>query len=262
MDQILCSQNKYSRQDALKIIQSRRWYQNSDQEIRTKINEIPDDFQGFLNDLVDRGEDNEFYSIIKITNIYWDDRYAIPQFEVKSKRDGKDYVNSYIAWRKGIYHSLRGLVLIETEGEISHFLIRKSVRFAAQKEVYESIGSIYPPRDIEEKGPAYEFYLQTELSGVLRIPDLKISRLYDLGQIYPDIGMSDNIVKLFAAQIEVGSIETIDTYINGKRYNDKRYDYGFEVIPIGRLLKFLAETNDSFLLSIFGRLQALNVIKL
>ena len=74
--------------------------------------------------------------------------------------------------------------------------------------------------------------------------------------------MSDTIVKLIAIKIETGDINEIESYINGKRYNDKRYDYGFEIIPIGRLLKFLAETSDPFLLAIFGRLQALNVIKL
>ncbi|KKR67379.1 MAG: hypothetical protein UU09_C0031G0011 [Microgenomates group bacterium GW2011_GWA2_40_6] len=262
MSNVVCSENKYNRQDAMAKIKNKRWYQDSSQEIQEKIDEIPEDFQGFLNDLADREEENGFYFIKKLKQIFWDDRYVVPTFEVKSKKDNSDYVNSFVAWRKGVHRSINSLVLVETQGEITHFIAKKSIRFATGREIYESIGSIHPPRDVDENSQEYMQYLQQEFEKTLRLPNLKISRLINLGNIYPDAGMTDTIVKLIAIKVETCDINEIKNYIDGNIYNDKRYDYGFEIIPIERLLKFLSETNDSFLLAIFGRLQALNVIKL
>lgn len=261
-NQVVASVFKYKREEALAKIKAKNWFINSNSEIKEGIEQIPNDFQGFMNELADRPDENEFYKINKMTDIYWGVRYAVPVFEVTSKKDGGDYVNSYMSWRKGNYLSLKGLLLIATQGKISHFLVKKSFRFAPDLEMYEAIGGIYPLEEIEDNSKAYEVYLQQELSEKLRIPKIKISKMIDLGKVYPDASMTDEVAKLFTAQIEVEDINSITSYIEGKTYIDHRYDYSFEVFPIEKLFKFLAETNDSFLLAIFGRLQALNVIKL
>lgn len=253
---------KYDRAKALAKIKEYQWFANSDERIKEAIELIPEDFQGFMNELAERADENEFYKINKMTDIYWGVRYAVPVFDVTSKKDGGDYVNSYMSWRKGNYLSLKGLILISTYGQATHFLVKKSFRFAPNIEMYEAIGGIYPLDGVEDSSKAYEVYLQRELSEKLRVPNIRVSKMIDLGRVYPDASMTDEVAKLYAAQIEVEDISSITKFIEGKTYIDHRYDYGFEVFPIEKLFKFLAETHDSFLLAIFGRLQALNVIKL
>lgn len=259
---IVASIYKYDKKTALKKIKAHQWYIQSEDKIKSAIENLPDDFSGFLNELADRLDENEFYMINKMTDIYWGVRYAVPVFEVVSKKDGGSYVNSYMSWRKGNYLSLKGLLLIAVHGQITHFLVKKSFRFAPNVEIYEAIGGIEPLEDVEDDNRSYEIYLQQELSDKLRIPEIKISKMIDLGKVYPNASLTDEVSKLFSAQIEVENIASIVDYIQNKTYIDKRYDYSFEVIPIEKLFKFLAKTNDSFLLAIFGRLQALNVIKL
>lgn len=262
MNQIVCSSSKYIREEALSLIQKKKWYLASSSEVQDKINSISEEFNGFLNDLADRADENNFYRIIKLVDLYWDERYALPTFDVESVKDGSKYANSYIAWRKGVFHSVRGLILVRVDNKISHFLVRKSVRFASGSEVIETIGSIYPPTEFNDDSPQYKAYLEEEVRKITRIPSLKFSKFIDLGQVYPDVGMSDNIAKLFTAIVDVKDIQMIDGFIKDKQYNDKRYDYSFELVEVSGLLNFLAKTHDSFLLAIFGRLQALNVIKL
>ena len=153
-------------------------------------------------------------------------------------------------------------MLISTQGQITHFLVKKSFRFAPNLMMYEPIGGIDPLENTEDESKAYEIYLQEELSQKLRIPNIRISKMIDLGRVYPDASLTDEVAKLFAAQIEVEDISRVISFIEGKTYIDKRYDYSFEVFPIEKLFGFLASANDAFLLAIFGRLQALNVIKL
>lgn len=262
LQKIIASQFKYSREEALSLIKSREWYKNSSKAIKDLIENVPEEFEGFLNDLADRKDQNEFYVIRSLRDIFWSERYALPVFDVISAKDGLSYVNSYVSWRKGIYYSLRGLILVAEKGEISYFIVKKSFRFAVDREVYEAIGGIHPLRNVDEDSQAYQLYLQTELGKILRIPKVTVSRTIDLGKVYPDASISDTFTKLFVTQIEVDSVNELTPFIENKSYIDKRYDYSFEVIPIEKLLRFLAETNDSFLLAIFGRLQALNVVKL
>ncbi|MFZ2153534.1 MAG: hypothetical protein WAV41_05815 [Microgenomates group bacterium] len=48
----------------------------------------------------------------------------------------------------------------------------------------------------------------------------------------------------------------------GKTIDDKGYSFMIEIIPIDKFYEFFGSVADSFLLAIFGRLQALDIVKL
>ncbi len=259
---ILCSLNEYSRQEAEKRLHQRKWFQNSEIDIQKKILSIPETFEGFLNDLTDRTDNFGDFETLKMIDFNYNDHFAHCVFEVKSNFTGVIGQKVYTAWKKGGHHSMRGTVLFENNGKITHFLVRNCQRYAIGKEIAESIGSIHPPLELIKEGKISSLYLEEELEKMMRIPKLEINRYFDLGKIYPDPAMSDNIVNLYAATTKIKNIKEINNYLEGKKYDDKGYSFSFEIIPIEKLLDFLAKTNDAFLLSIFGRLQALNIIKL
>ncbi|MFA5025765.1 MAG: hypothetical protein WC503_04630 [Candidatus Shapirobacteria bacterium] len=259
---ILCSRNNYIRNEAEKMLRSRKWFQTSTKEIQNKILTIPEIFNGFLNDLADRQENFDDFETLRMVDFNYNDHFAHSVFEVKSNFTGITGQKVYTAWKKGSYHSMRGILLLETNGRISHFLVRNCQRYAVGEEISESIGSIHPPMDLIMGGKIPTMYLEQELKNMTRLPKVEINRYFDLGKIYPDPSMSDNIVSLFAVTTKINNIEEISKHFENKKYDDKGYSFSFEVIQIEKLLDFLSKTNDAFLLSIFGRLQALNVINL
>jgi hypothetical protein len=105
-------------------------------------------------------------------------------------------------------------------------------------------------------------FVETELAKILRVPLIKTSRFIELGSVNPDGSVADLVIGLYASVIKEDNVENFQKMVEGKEYNDKGYIYSFKILPINELLDFLGKTDDSYLLSIFGRLQALNVIKL
>lgn len=259
---IVCSLHDYSRDEAVEKLKSLNWFNSTSLEVKEKIISVPDSFSGFLNDLCDRPEKFNDFEVLEAEDIFINDHFAHIVFNVKSDFTGVTSQKVYTAWKKGVYHSMRGILLLETEGKITHFVVRNCCRFAVGREITESMGSVYPPITIRDDKFGAISYIEKQLAEQMRIPNLSFAKYYDLGLIYPDPAMSDNVVTLFAATQKITSIEEINLFIKGKKYDDKGYSYSFEIKPISELLSFLTETNDSFLLAIFGRLQALNVIKL
>ena len=157
---------------------------------------------------------------------------------------------------------MKGIILLESDGKISHFLLRNTESFSTSKVLSECLGSIYPPDNFRNGDRLPVNYLESEIKKMLRLPEIKIDKCIDLGQVYPDQSMSDNIVSLYAAVVKTNSVDEFNRYVEDKKYDDRDYSFTFTLKPIGELLDFLSQTQDSFILAIFGRLQALNVIKL
>lgn len=222
----------------------------------------PDTYESFVNELAERPEQIGNIEVIKMVSIGFGNHFALPIFEVKNTDTGKVFEYEYIGRKRGEKHSVRGLILIEKDGELTHFLVRKSWRFAVAGEVKESIGSVYEPDDESRKDKfLYKNYLESAFGEQMNIKDIKFDRFYDLGWIYPDVGMSHHKVSIFAAVID-GNKTDWTKQVPSTKINLKNYDFVYELLPKNELVEYIQKTNDSHLLAIFGRLQALNVIKL
>ena len=240
---------------------NRKWLDNTSKEILREIDSLPESFDGFKKELLERPDSINGLEIIKLIELYYSEHFAIAIFEVKGKNG--IYNEEYISRRNGQFHSLRGIVLVKEKSKLTHFIVRKTERFGIAKEVYESIGNIYQPATEYQKDKIYlSTYIENELAKCLHLPAIKTDQFYDLGNVYTDTSMFNNIVRLFAITIEVDNLSDISVYFDNKIYNDKEYNYKIEMIPVEKFYEFFGEVADSFLLAIFGRLQALNVVKL
>lgn len=253
--------NALEKKEIIKTLNNASWFLNSEESIQNKLIDCIDDYLGFIKDLCNRPVQIANYKVLRLVDVHPLKQKIVPVFEVITET-GEIMNYSYVSWSKGKYHSMRGILLVQVDNQVTHFAIRKSARFAVGSFHHESLGSIYPPKELQKDNAFVSSYVKEELQKILFVPQLSMSRYLDLGEIYPDAGMSDNVVRLFAATVNVKNIDELAKYTNNKKYNIKNYDYTVEFFPIADLLNFLSKTNDSFLLAIFGRLQALNVIKL
>ena len=241
---------------------TRKWLDKTSKEILSEIDALPVSFEGFKKELLERPDKINDLEVIKLIELYYSEHFAVAIFEVKSK-NGQIYTQEYISRRGGQFHSLRGIVLIKQNGKLTHFVVRKTERFGIAKEIYESIGNIYQPISEYQKDKILlSTYIEDELAKCLHLPAIKVEQFYDLGNVLTDTSMFNNIIRIFAVTIEVNKLSDISVYFEGKSFNDKGYNYQIEIIPIEKFYEFFGEVADSFLLAIFGRLQALNVVKL
>jgi hypothetical protein len=249
--------------EIIENIQKLEWFKNSSKEIQNALLNAPDSFEGFLKELSERPELIGDIRVIKMIAISFGNHMSLPIFEVKNEKNGETFEYEYVGRKRGPKHSARGLVMLESNGEIKYFIVRKSQRFAVGGEVWESIGSIYDPSE-EIRQDKYKFknYLETEVAEQFGLPKVSFDRFYDLGIIYPDVGMSSHKVSLFAGVIKGNNWESIKTLLDNKTIFNKNYEYKYVFVPAKELLDYLIKTNDAHALAIFGRLQALNVVKL
>lgn len=252
-----------TKEEIIANIKGLSWFINSEAEVQEQITTFPDSFLAFINELAERPEVIGEYKVIKLLSIAFGNHFVLPVFEVVNTRTGAISQYEYIGRKRGKSHSVRGLLMIESKDELKYFVVRKTSRFAIGGETYESIGSIYPPPEgILGDNFAYKSFLESEVASQLELDKVTFDRFYDLGAIYPDVGMTHHMVNLFAAVIAIDNPETLLHKVKGKQLNKKNYDFGFEEIPASELLSFLAKTNDAHVLAIFGRLQAMKVVKI
>ena len=240
-----------------------KWLENTSEEILKKVELLPESFLRFKNELLEKPDKVNDLIIVCLDDIWFSDHFVIAKFQVKSETTGQTYYQEYISRRGGKYHSLRGIVLVKQEGKITHFVVRKCNRFGIGQQIFESIGNIYQPNEEFQKDKILlSSYIKDELAKCLHVPKINIDQFYDLGNVLTDTSMFNNVVRVFAVTIEVGDLSELTLYLKDKIFDDKGYSFQIETIPIEKFFEFFGQAGDSFLLAIFGRLQALNVIKL
>ena len=95
------SKNFYSREEAKKLLISRKWFQNSDSSIQKAVFELPERSDGFINDLADRTDSFGDFEIIRISNLNYSRPFVFCTFDVKSTFTGKIYQKVVTSWDKG-----------------------------------------------------------------------------------------------------------------------------------------------------------------
>lgn len=240
-----------------------KWINNTSKEVLDKLDSLSESFLGFKTELLVKPDKVNDLEILSLADLCWSDHFVIAKFEVKSIRTGKIYFEEFVSRRGGRFHSLRGIVLLEKNGKITHFVVRKCQRFGLGQEIYESIGNIYQPiEELRKDKIVLSSYIEAELAKCLHVPKIRVDRFFDLGNVVTDTSMFNNIVRIFAVTATIESLMDFSVYFEGKVFDDKDYSFQIEIISVEKFYEFFGQVADSFLLAIFGRLQALNVIKL
>ncbi len=249
------------RKEVVSLLLTRDWFKNTDFKIQLELLSLPEDFDPYLEDMGDRKEEIGQVKVLKLDKIQYGNYLVISVFEVQSLLTNEKYSYEYVSWKFGRRGGYRGLILIETEGEIKYFMVKKAHKFPISGEIYDAIGSfdlgyakdklIHLPSQIEKK-----------IKEFLEVKDLDIRRHIDLGLFNPDSGMTNNRVVLFALVITADESKNLEKNLGPRSLGGQSPNFQLEVHPVEKLFEFITKSDDSYFLACIARLLALGVIKI
>lgn len=228
------------------------WYKNTDSEIKDELLGLPEDFNGFLEGLAERPDEIGEIDVQKLLKINYGNYLIIPVFEVRSNLTNQVFTYEYVSWKTGETPGMRGVIFLETEGKITHFLVSKAQKFSIAKTVYDSIGGLFF-RVFDNKPQNLPKKMEQEICFHLGLDKLKFNKVIDLGKVNPDFGLSNNSSSLFAAIIDVSEIPNL-TIKWDFRTTHKPIGFELEIVHISELGKYINEVNDAYFLASIARL--------
>ncbi len=246
-----------NRSSILEKLNHYQWFLNTDTDIKNELLSLPEDHDGFLEDMIGRTDELDNMDILKLERLERGNHLITPVFIVRSHETNQVFTYEYVSWKSGANPGYKGILLIENENKITHFITKTIFKFSQNAQVYDSFGGF-----IEFKNKHlvnFPKVQEAEIKHQLGTDDLIIKEFIDLGFINPDIGMSNNRSSLFAAVID-GSQATrlmLDTPLKTKGISFK-----ISIHPIDELPKLLLNINDSFFLSAIARLVAIGKLNL
>lgn len=240
------------RADILKNLQRNDWYKNTNQSIKDNLQDLPEDFNPFLEDLAKRPEEIGELDILKMIKLGRGHFMIMPVFEVRSTITNQVFTYEYVSWKTGSNPGNRGVIFLETDGRISHFLTLKSHKFSTATETYDSIGGLYlrfynnKPENLPKK-------IETEIKFHLGLKEIEFKKIINLGQCHPDYGMTNNKSDLYAATIDVSHIPNLTTK-DDFRLTHKPVGFELQIVPVSELPDYiLNKIDDNYFLSTIAR---------
>lgn len=236
------------------------WFRNTDESLQKEILSLPDDHHDFLADLASRPDEIGELDVLKMTKISYGNFLILMVFEVRSNITNQVYTHEYVSWKTGSNPGARGIIFLETNGKITHFLVSKSHKFSSTKEVYDSIGGLYF-RFFENRPQNFPSKIEKEICFHLGVDHLEFKKVIDLGKAHPDFGMTNNVSDLFAAIVDVSHLPDLKIKDNF-RTTHKPVGFELKIIPISEFLPHLNIIEDNYFLSAAARVLASKEIDL
>lgn len=248
-----------ARKEILEKLSERKWFQNTEEEIKDELRSLPPDFDGFLFDLANHPDDYEGLDILRLVKFATGNFISIPVFEVRSKQTNQIFTYEYASFKFGKFSGFRGILLLEVEGRIEYFVLKWTKKFSTGTWVYDTIGDFIQftggrllnfPKKVEE-----------EIKSELGLKELRVKRFIDLGQLNTDVTLTNRHVSLFAAIIDANDSERLKS-IEDKILETKKISFGLKIIPIKLLNDYVHTVEDSYFLACILRLVSIGIIHL
>lgn len=241
-----------NRQKLIESLQTKTWFQNTDPKLQEEVISLPEDHDGFLEDLVGRSDEVGEVDILRLLKLGRGNHLLIPVFEVRSNVNNQTFTYEYVSWKSGQYAGMRGIIFLETEGKITHFLVNRAQKFSTGGKVLDSVGGLFLKLDknIPVNLPKK---LEQEICYHLGTKDLVFKKILDLGKIYPDYGMSNNVSTLFAAIIDISEFPN-PTNKTDFRNDHKPIGFELEIVHISEFESFVKNTEDNYFLGAAARI--------
>jgi len=231
-----------------KMLIARQWFKNTDSNICARILGLPENCNGFLQDLASRTELIGSWQLIKIVQIslpmhqkYW---AIFVVFELKNQQN--ESLNwQYLSWRQGPASGVKGIVLVRDKDthQFTHIIMLNSLKFGAGIFTHDCIGGFAEENEITDFDMRRRF--QTELVEELGLETLPPHEIIDLGRFHPDAGMTNNKPFLMAAII---SSEQFPLLTKPGLPNPDHFESTNKIIiPFSELAQLIDTCNDSFL---------------
>ena len=240
------------RQKLIEPFFNKDWFKNTDFEVQKELLSLPEDHDGFVEDLSNRPDEIGEVNIIKLLKLSRGNFLLIPVFEVRSDVNNQVFSYEYVSWKSGQYAGMRGVIFLETEGKITHFIVNRAHKFSTGGKVLDSVGGLFLklnkniPVNLPKK-------LEQEICYHLGTKTLKFKKILDLGKIYPDYGMSNNVSTLFAAIIDISNFPN-PTNKEDFRNDHKPIGFELEIVHINEFINFVKNTEDNYFLGAAARI--------
>ena len=161
------------------------WFFSSAPEVQREVLTLPEDFQGYLEDLAGRPDEIGELDIICLNKVLKGKFLVTSIFEVRSTLTNQEFTYEYISWKYGARPGAKGIIFLESNGEITHFLVAKEFTFSTASENYEAIGGLYVHL-FENKPFNLPKKIENEIRFHLGIDKIEFKRVFDLGKSSPD----------------------------------------------------------------------------
>lgn len=242
-------------------LSKKQWYKKTSKAVKEQLLKLPDDCEGFLVDLAARPEESGNVKILKLERLLVGNFILTPVFEVEAIQTKQKFTFEYASWKHGsMPGGFRGILLLEDEGKVKYFIVRRSDRFSLGKTIYDAIASFYSSNP-NTAGLSFTGKIEKQLGKLLGDAKINIRRIIDLGQVHPDTGLSNVTVSLFAGIIDItGHAEELIRHLKNKKYDPYIVRWDMDIFPIEDLVGFVEKTDDSFLLSTISRIMSRKVI--
>lgn len=250
------------RQALLLRFLERKWFKKTDLSLQKVLLTLPEDWDGFLQEFIKRGDLVGGLEVLKLTVFKREDFFALTRFQVRviSTNEVIEY-REFINFKYGGNPGYTGIILLEVDRKIEYFCLKKTEKFPVAESVYDTFGEMvqYKFGELMNLPKSVEKIIKKQLA----FDDLRIKRFIDLGELYMDSGKSNLKYSLFAAVLDISeNYKKIKLLNNVELDKTKRVKFEMLIEPIDRLSEYVHKVDNGYFLAIITRLNALGIINL
>lgn len=178
------------------------WFQRTDIELQTELLTLPENHDGFLEDLYDRPEEIGGIVVDKLVDLPRGNFALTPKFAVTNEA-GQGYTYEYVSWRQGPHSGAKGIIFTRPDADSAPtgFIVLQGEKFATGQTEFDAIGGFM---DLGEDGVgSVDDRILVEIAEELGVDpdDMAVDEVIDLGRVRTDAGMTNNSPSVFAAFI-------------------------------------------------------------
>lgn len=225
-------------------LKKRSWFKSSTEEIQQKILSLPPEADGFIADLLARPDVVGGVRQLQIVDVWTSGFMAkfsimIQMLVQPIDKPGVVYTYEYHSWKQGPESGSKGLLLVETDGKITHYVVLRGEKFAPAQTVWDTVGGFSAP---DEKGvEGMMARIKKELQEELGFSP-KLKEVISLGRLRIDSGLTNNWPHCFAVIVE-GEVKVEDVKDNLDIYEMRS---GVVVLPIKEMKSFIEKNDDAY----------------
>ncbi len=235
------------------------WYKKTSKEVKEELKNLPDEFEGFLDDLSQRPETVGNVEVLKMIRLNHGHYLVNPVFEVRSNLTNEIFTYEYSSWKYGKETGCKGVILVEVEGKIEYLLVKKTNKFPVGENVIEALGGFYTHFK-DNKLVSLSKKNEEQIKRILKIEELKIKKYVELGDFYPDAGLSNQKVSLFGAIVELEKNDGVVDYFEKKKVGGGKINFEVEMWRVEKMADLINESQDGYLLASLARLTANGIV--
>lgn len=249
-----------TKEEILVRLREKPWFQASRMLVKTTIENLPNKFTGYLEDLVGRPDGMLGDLDVQWINHVYPTNFGIATLFAVRSPEGNEYEYEYFSWGRGPLSGAKGVVrILDDANNVTHLAILRGMKFATGKEEFDIPGGFREGVETDPSGVLQRFIIELQEELGLKEPPT-ILKVHKLGRLRIDAGMTNNWPYIFCADIPASEQAQIGEVSNPDEW--ELSDIGPFIVPISQLPKLISSNDDSYFLSVVARMIPLGLIPL